>query len=285
MRFAISYNAAFLGADPDRIVAFARHAESCGFEALYVPEHVVLYPGAMLGEAPLPTSLPFLDPLDTLSFVAAATESILLGTGVLLLPYHHPVVLAKRLATIDVLSKGRLRLLTVGVGSLEGEARAVGVDFRTRGRRTDEAIDVLRLLWSGGEDGVSYHGEFYDLENLCSYPKPYDGAGMPIHVGGSSPPAARRAGRRGDGYFAGGLLTPSARAHLLDLAREAATDAGRDPTALEYTRWGSIDATGEQVEVLAQQGVTRIVVNPTSTDPAEQRDQLDAFADRFALRR
>jgi len=79
-----------------------------------------------------------------LSFVAAATRQILLGTGVLLLPYHQPVVLAKRLATIDVLSKGRMRLLTVGVGALPGEAEAAGVDFASRGRRADEAIDVLR---------------------------------------------------------------------------------------------------------------------------------------------
>ena len=79
----------------------------------------------------------------------------------LVLPYHHPVVLAKRLATLDVLSKGRMRLLTVGVGTLPGEARAVGVGFGTRGRRADEAIDVLGLLWAGDEDGVSFEGEFF----------------------------------------------------------------------------------------------------------------------------
>src|SRR6185437_11873058 len=106
------------GVDPDQIVSYARHAEECGFEAIYLPEHIALYPGATFGAAPLPPSLPYADPLDCLSFVAAATRRILLGTGVLLLPYHHPVVLAKRLATLDVLSKGRMRLLTVGVGAL-----------------------------------------------------------------------------------------------------------------------------------------------------------------------
>jgi alkanesulfonate monooxygenase SsuD/methylene tetrahydromethanopterin reductase-like flavin-dependent oxidoreductase (luciferase family) len=147
MKFATSYNTAYYGVDPDKIVAYAQHAEACGFEALYLPEHIVLYPDARVGSTEIPTSLPFADPLDCLSFVAAATRRILLGTGVLLLPYHHPVVLAKRLATIDVLSKGRMRLLTVGLGTLPGEARAVGVAFRTRGRRADEAIDVATRRW------------------------------------------------------------------------------------------------------------------------------------------
>jgi alkanesulfonate monooxygenase SsuD/methylene tetrahydromethanopterin reductase-like flavin-dependent oxidoreductase (luciferase family) len=173
MKFAISYNTAYYGVDPDKIVAYARHAEACGFEALYLPEHIVLYPGARVGSTEIPPSLPIADPLDCLSFVAAATQRILLGTAALLLPYHHPVVLAKRLATIDVLSKGRMRLLTVGLGTLPGEAHAVGVGFGTRGRRADEAIDVLRLLWAGGDDGVSFDGEFFAFDNLCSFPKPY----------------------------------------------------------------------------------------------------------------
>jgi Luciferase-like monooxygenase len=120
VKFGISYNPGFLGSDPDQLIAVARHAEECGFESFYVPEHIVLYPGATLGPAPIRPALPFADPLECLSFVAAATSRILLGTAVLLVPYHHPVVLAKRLATIDVLSKGRMRLLTVGLGTLPG---------------------------------------------------------------------------------------------------------------------------------------------------------------------
>jgi probable F420-dependent oxidoreductase len=208
--------------------------------------------------------------------VAAATDRILLGTGVLLLPYHHPVVLAKRLATIDQLAKGRMRLLTVGLGALPGEARAVGVDFATRGRRADEAIDVLRLLWSGGEEGVGFEGEFFSFDGLCSYPKPYGETVLPIHVGGSSLAAARRAGRRGDGYFAGGLLTPENRRRQLAVAREAAAEAGKDPNALEYTRWGSTSLTEQQVEALAGDGVTRVVI-------AGAEEELTAFADRFGL--
>lgn len=282
MRFAIGYQPAHHGPGPDRLVAHARHAEECGFEGLYLPEHVVLHPGMTLGAFELPPTTPYLDPVDALAFVAAATSRLLLGTGVLLLPYHHPVTLAKRLATVDVLSKGRLRLLTVGVGALPGEARAVGVDFASRGRRADEALDVLRLLWSGGQDGVRHDGEFFSFENLVSFPQPVGGP-LPVHVGGSSLAAARRAGARGDGWFPGGALTPDERARQFGVARAAATAAGRDPAALEYTRWASIDLPESSVESYAAQGVTRLVVSATADDPAEQRAQLSAFATRFGL--
>ncbi|MEU2093039.1 TIGR03619 family F420-dependent LLM class oxidoreductase [Nocardia beijingensis] len=283
MRFAVSYSTPFFGVDPDRLIGYAQHAERCGFEAIYLPEHIALYPGATVGPMEITPTVPFADPLDALGFVAAATERILLGTAVLLLPYHHPVVLAKRLATIDVLSKGRMRLLTVGLGTLPGEARAVGVDFTSRGRRADEAIDVLRLLWSGDAEGVSFDGEFFRFDNLCSYPKPVGGEPLPIHVGGSSRAAARRAGARGDGYFPGGLLGPAERAEQHAIAHAAAEAAGRDPGAFEYTRWGSIDMPVERVQGLADQGVTRIVVSASTGDPERARDELSAFAERFDL--
>ncbi|WP_307794513.1 TIGR03619 family F420-dependent LLM class oxidoreductase [Winogradskya humida] len=265
IKFAVSYSPPFHGVDPDTIVGYAQHAEQCGFEAIYVPEHIVLHPGARLGTFELPPDLPYLDPLDCLSFIAAATSRILLGTAVLLLPYHHPVTLAKRLATVDVLSKGRMRLLTVGLGALPGEAAAVGVDYASRGRRADEAIDVLRSLWAGDERGVSFHGEFFDFDGLCSFPKPYQAATLPIHVGGSSRAAARRAALRGDGFYPGGMLTPDERAAQWELA-------GRPQ---EYTRPAALDITAERVAELAAQGVTRLVVSSTSLD------DLTAFASRF----
>ena len=282
MKFGLIYNTGYSGTDPDQLIAAARHAEACGFESFYVTEHIALYPGATVGPVTIPASLPIADPLECLSFVAAATERILLGTAVLLVPYHQPVILAKRLATLDVLSKGRMRLLTVGVGSLPGEAMAAGVDFATRGRRADEAIDVLRLLWSGDENGVSFDGEFFSFSRLCSFPKPL--APLPIHVGGSSQAAARRAGLRGDGYFPGGRLTAQERAGQLEEMRATARAAGRDPGALEYTRWGSIDMTADDVAAHAANGTTRLAVPPASTDDAGQRDEISAFADRLKLR-
>ncbi|WIX99013.1 TIGR03619 family F420-dependent LLM class oxidoreductase [Amycolatopsis mongoliensis] len=282
MKFGISYSTPHFGVDPANLSRFARDAEDLGFESFYVPEHVALHPGAKIGPIELDPSLPYGDPLECLTFVAAGTRRILLGTGVLLLPYHHPVVLAKRLATADLLSGGRLRLLTVGVGALPGEAAAAGVDFATRGRRADEAIDVLRLLWAGGADGVSHAGEFFTLDTVCSFPKPV-GGDLPIHVGGSSAAAARRAGRCGDGYFPGGLLDPDERRRQFELARAAASEAGRDADALQHTRWGSIAMSEEDAEHLAGQGVTRVVVSPTTADPVAQREEMAAFAERFAL--
>jgi probable F420-dependent oxidoreductase len=284
VKFGISYNTGVVGTDPDELVAVAQHAEACGFESFYTSEHIAVYPGASAGPMVFPPDLAVSDPLECLCFVAAATGRLVLGTAVLLLPYHHPVVLAKRLATIDVLSRGRMRLLTIGLGVLPGEAEAVGVEFAARGRRADEAIDVLRLLWAGDQDGVSFSGEHFSFQNLCSFPKPYLSRTLPVHVGGSSRAAARRAGRRGDGFFPGGRLTAAERAGQLDIMRTAAAEAGRDPGAIEYTRWSSIDITAEEVEAHADQGVTRLVVSPASTDLNERREQMSEFADRHKLR-
>jgi hypothetical protein len=182
MKFGISYHAAHHGVDPDRILAAMsagslNHWRSLRFRACG-------------GHPP--------DPARDRSAVAA---------------YHHPVVLARRLATVDVLSRGRMRLLTVGLGALPGEARAVGVDFASRGRGADEAIDVLRLLWAGGADGVSFRGEFFAFDDLCSFPNPRGVTHLPVHLGGVEPGgrpprrATRRrvlSGRRTDPGRAGG---------------------------------------------------------------------------------
>jgi probable F420-dependent oxidoreductase len=284
VKFGLAYNTAYYGTDPGLMAATARHAEECGFESFYTAEHIVLYPGAPLpGYLPIPPDMAVADPLECLTYVAAVTSTLLLGTAVLLLPYHHPVVLAKRLATIDVLSRGRMSLFTVGVGTLPGEAAAVGVDFTTRGRRADEAIDVLRLLWSGDAAGVSFEGEFFSMSRACSFPKPYAGRTVPIHVGGSSMAAARRAGRRGDGYFPGGRLTSAQRTEQITVMRTEAAAAGRDPAALEYTRWGQIDMTADDVQDRASQGVTRLIVGPSSTELTEMQAEMSAFARRLGL--
>lgn len=283
MKFAVSYHTAAHGIDPDRMIAYAQRAETLGFESFYLPEHIALYPGATVGGLAMDPSAPIADPLESLSFVAAATERILLGTAVALVPYHHPVLLAKRLATIDVLSKGRMRLFTAGIGSLPGEAAAVGVDFATRGRRADEAIDVMRMLWAGGQDGVAFDGEFFSFPPLTSYPKPYATDTLPIHIGGSSNPAARRAGLRGDGYFPGGRLTKDERTRQIDLMRNTAVEVGRDADGLEYTRLSSIDITADDVAAHEELGVTRLVVSAIGSEPDEELDYLGLFAERVGL--
>ena len=283
MKFGLVYHTGMFGIDPEQVTALAQHAERCGFESFFTTEHIALYPGVTLGRMPIAPDTPIADPLEVLSFVAGVTEQLILGTSVLLLPFHQPVVLAKRLATIDQLSRGRMRLFGIGVGALAKEAEAAGVDFRTRGRRADEAIDVLRLLWAGDADGVSFDGEFYSFTDLCSFPKPYQARTLPIHVGGSSSAAARRAGLRGDGYFPGGGINDEQRTAQLALMRESARAAGRDADALEYTRWGSTAMTPDEVVALAADGVTRVIVSPTTADLAEQKKELSAFAGQHGL--
>jgi alkanesulfonate monooxygenase SsuD/methylene tetrahydromethanopterin reductase-like flavin-dependent oxidoreductase (luciferase family) len=178
-----------------------------------------------------------------------------------------------------------MRLLTVGVGALPGEAGPVGVDYRTRGRRADEAIEVLRRLWAEDEAGATFKGEFFDFDTVFSYPKPLAEGGLPIHVAGSSPAAARRAGRSGDGWLPGGKLDEDGRKALWELVRATAQVAGRDPDAIAYTRTGSTETSTEYVERLVEQGVTRILVNAPAGEPDEQCAALEEFADRFGLRR
>jgi probable F420-dependent oxidoreductase len=279
-------------ADPDWMTGFARHAEALGFESIVVVEHAVIasqradrYPYAASGAFPLPDRCVVPDPLDLLAYLAAVTTTLTLATGVLILPLHHPVVLAKRLATIDRLSGGRLRLC-VGVGWMREELAACGVDFATRGRRTDESIEVLRTLWGPeGDGGISFHGEAVAFEGVHSNPKPVRPTGVPIHIGGHSDAAARRAGRLGDGFQPLGLRGEELTAKLA-VMRAAAEAAGRDPGCLELSLGGSLATTNpEAIEEAAAAGAHRLVLSPSpSADLAAVCDEMSAFAERVGLR-
>ncbi len=274
-------------ADPAWMLGFARHAEGLGFESLYVVEHVVVqagyderYPYSPTGRMPLPDDCPIPDPLDLLAFLAGGTERIVLGTGILVAPEHHPLQLAKRLATVDVLSGGRMRL-GVGVGWMREELEALGVDFPSRGRRTDEVIEAMRAVWTNDE--ADFHGEFFSFERIISRPRPVRAGGVPIHIGGHAPAAARRAGRIGDGFQPLGL-DEAALVDRVALMRTAAAEAGRDPDAIELSLGGLLDATGpEQVETAAAQGAHRMVLSTRSGDLDEVRSQMDDFVERVPL--
>ena len=282
--------AAGVTADPRWMAPFARHLEACGFESVVVVEHTVLatqydsvYPYDRSGRVELAADCPIPDPLDLLSFLAGHTDRLGLATGVLVLPNHHPVVLAKRAATVDVLSGGRLRLC-VGVGWLKEEVEACGVEFDSRGRRADEQIAVLRALWADQPQGASYHGNFFNFDNAMSYPKPIAGERLPIHIGGHSRTAARRAGRFGDGFQPLGVSGPQL-ASLITLMRAEASSAGRDPAALEVSLGHlvtKIDA--ERAAGLVDQGADRIVLAmPPTSDIEQAKDILSACAQRLSL--
>jgi probable F420-dependent oxidoreductase len=283
--------AAGVTADPRWMAAFARHVEACGFESIVAVEHTVLatrydsvYPYDASGRVELASDCPVPDPLDLLSFLAAHTERLGLATGVLVLPNHHPVVLAKRAATLDALSGGRLRLC-VGVGWLREEIEACGTEFESRGRRADEQLAVLRALWAQQPDGVSHHGEFFQFDNVVCSPKPVAGQRLPVHIGGHSKAAARRAGRQGDGFQPLGVAGAQLEA-LLTLMRDEAAAAGRDPDGIELTLGHVITKIDpERAERLAAQGADRIALAmPPITDLEQAKDALSACAQRLALR-
>jgi probable F420-dependent oxidoreductase len=278
-------------ADPAWMTSFARHAEECGFESVVLVEHAVVvsdyestYPYSASGKMPLPDDCRIPDPLDLMAFLAGVTERITLATGVLVLPNHHAVVLAKRIATIDVLSGGRVRMC-VGVGWMDEELRATGADPRTRGRRSDETIAAMRVLWAdAGPTGASFDGEFCSFHHAHSFPKPVRPAGVPIHIGGHSEAAARRAGRLGDGFQPLGLA-PDALQLRLDQMRQAAEGAGRDPSGIELSLSGYLPTTTEEeVAEAASSGASRLVVSTSmSADLGQIHDEMSAFADRFGL--
>ena len=250
---------------------------------MLVTQYTSVYPYDPSGRVELTPRGPVPDPLDLLAFLAGQTTTLGLATGVLVLPNHHPVVLAKRAATIDVLSGGRLRLC-VGVGWLREEIEACGVDFDSRGRRADEQIHVLRELWADNPDGVSHHGEFFDFDHAMSYPKPVAAQGVPIHIGGHSRFAARRAGRLGDGFqplgVAGGEL-----ATLVEVMRVAAEEAGRDPDSLELSLGHLVTKVdADRAGRLAEVGAERLVLAmPSVADINEAKDMLSACAQRLGL--
>lgn len=280
MKFGIAFaNAGPLG-DPELAVGLARLAEELGFESLWTVEHVVVptgyaseYPYSPDGRMPGGEQVAITDPLIWLAYVAAATTRIRLATGILILPQRNPLVLAKEVATLDRLSGGRVDL-GIGVGWLREEFDALGIPFERRGARTDEYIEVMRRLWR--EPTTAFTGEFTDFGELNSYPKPANPDGVPIHIGGHSTAAAKRAGRIGDGFFpgrdpGGGL------AALLDTMRAAAVEAGRDPAAIEITSGGGLDL--ESVKRGADLGVARYVIPPLGFDIETLRTQLGRFSD------
>lgn len=281
MKFGIIFANTTRFTSREGLVELAQGAEAVGFESLWTVEHVI-YPDGYESEYPYDrsgkmvmapdTDLP--DPLIWLTWVAAVTERIHLGTGILILPQRNPLVLAKELATLDALAGGRVEL-GIGVGWLREEFEALGIPFEKRGKRTDEYVEVMRALWDG--DHASHHGDFVSFDGASVNPKPPRGR-VPIHIGGHTETSARRAGRLGDGYFPGKGDLPT----LIDIVRQTAADAGRDPEAIEIT-YGNAELMGEDpvgaVQELAAIGVDRVVV-PSFAFLRNPVDDLAAFAEK-----
>jgi probable F420-dependent oxidoreductase len=258
--------------------AIARAAEAAGVESLWTVEHVVIpqayasrYPysqsGRMAGDER--ASIP--DPLVWLTYVGALTTRLQLATGILILPQRNPVILAKELATLDVLTGGRV-ILGIGIGWLREEFEAIGVPFEDRALRAEEAIAALRALWS---DEETFEGERFRFHQARSYPKPVRSAGIPVVVGGHTKASARRAARFADGFFPAGRDV----AALIDECRRSARKFGRDPDAIEITVAATVDV--EQAERLRALGVRRILLNSPARVLADVDRAFAALAEDF----
>lgn len=277
----------------EAVMRFARSIESFGYHSAWTSDHVCWpssidsrYPYTDDGSFLAATDLPWLDVIGTQCFVAACTERLRLGFSVLILPYRHPVATAKQLATLDVLSGGRL-ILGCGVGWMHEEAKILGMPFDQRGARADEQLALFETLFR--DPRPDFHGTFYQLPEVGFEPKPIQNP-LPVWVGGSSAAACRRAARFGTGFHA--AFEPLDRAvSLWNQVRQEADRLGRDPDSLTFSLRLFLDPDGrmpaaksvagspgqmqDRIGLLAEAGVTHVTLDPIVAQP-EPAPRLEA---------
>jgi len=253
--------------DPEGVRELCVAAEQLGYESVWVGEHPVLIdPHA--SPSPLPPLSDLLDPVTVLAYAAAHTERIGLGTGIILLPLRNPLILAKQLASLDVLSNGRV-LAGFGVGYVPGEYEAIGAEFTRRGRIADDYIDSMRSLWD--DEQPEFRGEFASFGGIQSRPQPP--RRLPIHASGMSTPALRRAVLKCDGWYGFFQDLANTERMLAELARltdEVERPAHLGPLEITVTPPGPVDA--EAVAQFEALGVHRLVLLRDFADMAGSPD-------------
>jgi len=286
MKFGLAFANAGPFAMPDGLAHLARTAEAAGIESIWTIEHVVIpvgyksrYPYDPSGRIPAPENMPMPDPLLPLAYAAAVTKTLRLATGILILPQRHPLYVAKEVATLDVLSGGRV-ILGIGIGWLEEEFTALGIPFAERAGRTAESVRALRSLWK--DEPEAFEGKYYRWPAVESHPKPVQRPGVPIVVGGHTEGAARRAGRYGDGFFPGVTDVDKLR-HLLGVMRAECARVGRDPAVIEITAGMTLPDL-DLVRRLQDVGVSRIPLAPPAFDPEGLERGLADFHERVMAR-
>ena len=279
-------------ASPAGIVRAAQQAEALGYDSLWVPERV-LYP--LKPQSPYPAtpdgSLPevytrVFTPLETLTFTAAHTRRVALGTSVLVMPYHNPVLVACQLATLDVLSGGRLRV-GLGQGWSRDEYEATGAELPLRAARADEFVAVLRAMWA--EDPVEFRGEFFRVPRSIIQPKPVQQPSPPIYLAAYTSRALERVAKLADGWLPTAIPIPGMR-QMMPGIRAMAEAAGRDPAALELivvahliltdhpqgparAEWvGSVDEIRAEVEAVRDLGASELILNLGFSPSAQSLD-------------
>ena len=254
-------------------------ADRLGYESVWLPEHLVLpvemtrspFPGEE--HPPVPPTTPVFDCFAYLSYLAGRTSAIRLATHVYNIGLRHPFVAARAVQTLDLVSGGRSEF-GIGASWLESEWVAVGLDFASRGRRVDEAIEVCKRLW--GEDVVEHHGEFFDFGPVMFEPKPVQRPGPPVHVGGESAAALRRAARLGDGWV-GMNHTLESVADVAGRLHRLREEHGRADRHFEVTIGGAVESR-DDVKRWADAGVDRLIVTPWRRSP-EAVDGIRRLAD------
>ncbi len=252
--FGVNFGAC---ADPalQRRVVLA--AEEVGFESVWTGEHIVL--PVRDNPVPIPAETPFLDSLTSLARIAGVTTRLRLGTGVLVLPHYNPVLLAKAIASVDVLSEGRL-IVGFGGGYVEPEFRALGIPFAQRGAITDDSLAAMRALWT--QEVPSHAGKFARFADVRFEPKPAQRPHPPIVIGGQVEAALRRAARHGDGWY-GYALTVAATRPIVARLRALRAEAGRGDKPLEISLTTFERLTPELVRDAEAAGIDRLILFPT----------------------
>ena len=275
MRLGLVHVNMGLLSQPDALAEAAQAAEAAGFDSVWAGEHVVL-PDPQVPPSPMGPQDPALDPLLALAWAGARTTTIRLATGIVILPQRNPLVLAKQVASLDVLSGGRV-MLGVGAGYLEPEFRAVGANFADRGAVTDEYLDAMHALWY--DRHPAYHGRFADFAGVDAYPRPVQRP-IPLIVGGHTGPAYRRAVARAHGWYGYALTPRQAATSVAGLA--AAAGRVQRPAELGELEI-SVTPRGQVTPGLAAEfaraGVHRLVLlAPPTADGPEQTIQAGTAA-------
>ena len=271
---------------PHSIGAVARKAEECGFESLWIPEHIILpvtykspYPYSSSGRMGAPPESPLHDPMLALAYVAGITSKIRLATGVFVLPIRNAFTTAKAVASLDVLSGGRF-IFGVGIGWLEEEFIAVGMNFKDRAMRTREYLALMKELWTS--DAPNYHDKSVSVEGFKFMPKPAQKPYPPIVFGGNTEPSLKRAAKLGDGWYGIADSTEQIGATIKRL-REIEREVGRTvPLELTVSRLRE-QLKPEQIGQFAEMGVSRIIVGPGASTK-EHIASMEKFGDEVISR-
>ncbi|HEY7038571.1 MAG TPA: LLM class F420-dependent oxidoreductase [Methylomirabilota bacterium] len=283
MKLSVEFPSVSYREGPPAVAELARAIEAIGYDHIDIFDHVVMgVPIEGRPRGPYNAAMPILEALMALSYLAAVTSRVTLGTEVLVLPQRQPALVAKQVSTLDTLSGGRVRL-GVGVGWQESEYEALGERFGTRGARMDDAIRLLRAYWTDAE--ISAAGPHYPTVSMAMEPKPPQGARLPIWIGGASEAAYRRVGRLGDGWLASRVTDAASARAAIEAIHRHAEHAGRDPGSIGLqsmvappprdaagkTFYADHDAVVARVAALKAMGFGWVALNATAIFQAGAR--------------